>query len=180
MNRTRLCGLLVAATFSLLAGVALADDEANKLEATVEIPQLNIGRYHRPYVAVWIANSKDEMVQNVAVWYQLKGRGGKGGGTKWLPDLRQWWRDGGRNSQMPIDGISGATRPAGKHELAVDDQDALTKLKPGKYSLVVEAAREHGGRELVVVPFVWPAKEEKSYSSKGTNELGEITLTVRP
>ncbi|EAQ81320.1 DUF2271 domain-containing protein [Blastopirellula marina] len=180
MNKNRLFGACVAVTLSLLGnGVILAAEAAEKLEVTVEIPQLNVGGYHRPYVAVWVQDADAKVVQNVAVWYQLKGKK-KGSGTKWLPDLRQWWRRSGRELEMPVDGISGATRPVGKHELTIDSKAALAQLKPGQYALVVEAAREHGGRELVKVPFSWPATAEQSYAVSGEKELGEVTLTVRP
>lgn len=178
MKNARLFGALFPLTFSLFAaGAAIAaEEETPKLAASVEIPQLNVGGYHRPYVAVWVEDAEDKVVENAAVWYQLKGKRGKGAGTKWLPDLRQWWRTTGRDLQLPIDGVSGATRPAGKHELSIGDKD----LKPGNYVLIVEAAREHGGRELVEVPFAWPATEAKTYAAAGTKELGEVSLTVRP
>ena len=32
---------------------------------------------------------------------------------QWLPDLRQWWRKSGRTLQVPVDGVTGPTRPAG-------------------------------------------------------------------
>ena len=64
--------------------------------------------------------------------------------------MRQWWRRSGRNQQFPVDGVSGATKPAGKHALAFNGAaKPLAQLKPGQYAVVVEAAREVGGRELL-------------------------------
>ena len=54
----------------------------------------------------------------------------------------------------------------------------LASLAPGKYRLVVEAAREGGGREVVRVPFEWPAKSAQSLTGKGTSELGTVALNV--
>jgi hypothetical protein len=38
-------------------------------------------------------------------------------GTKWVKDLRTWWRKAGRDVELPMDGVSGATRPAGVQTL---------------------------------------------------------------
>ena len=35
----------------------------------------------------------------------------------------------------------------------------LAQLKPGQYAVVVEAAREVGGRELLRIPFQWPPQK---------------------
>ena len=84
--------LLTAALLTLgLNSIASANDDTIKLEATVEIPKLNVSEYHRPYVAVWVQDQNRNVVANLAVWYQMK-KGNEGEGTKWLPDLRQWWR----------------------------------------------------------------------------------------
>lgn len=44
--------------------------------------------------------------------------------------------------------------------------------------LVVEAAREVGGREIVRVPFQWPVKG--SAQAAGEHELGAVTVSVNP
>ena len=116
---------------------------------------------------------------NLAVWYDLKKR--DNGGTKWLKDLRQWWRKSGRELQMPVDGVSGATRNVGQHELLFKGTDApLATLTHGSYQLVIEAAREGGGRELLRVPFDWPVKKTSQNSVQGQEELGKVTVTVKP
>jgi hypothetical protein len=162
-------GLLV----SLAGGSAAA---AADLSVSVEIPQLPVAEYHRPYVAVWIEGPDQNIAANLAVWYQLRGDH-----TKWLPDLRQWWRRGGRDLKVPVDGLTGATRPVGQHQLKFDArQPPLSALKPGQYSLVVEAVREVGGREALRIPFEWPIKAQKRESVKGSKELGAVALTLSP
>ena len=42
-------------------------------------------------------------------------RRGNEPGTKWLADLRAWWRKGGRSMTLPADGVSGATRAPGQY-----------------------------------------------------------------
>jgi len=153
---------------------------ASNLEVTVEIPALNVAEYHRPYVAVWIEDTSNKAAANLSVWYQQRSTS-EGQGTKWLPDLRQWWRKSGRSLDLPIDGVTGPTRPAGQHVLSFTDHlPQLRDLPAGQYHLVVEAVREVGGRELLKIPFTWPAEMTQNGSAQGTTELGEIRLNITP
>lgn len=159
----------------LAAPVAAAD-----LNVTVQIPQLNVAEYHRPYTAVWVDREDHSVAAQLAVWYAQK-ESKEGAGTKWLPELRQWWRRGGRELQMPVDGVSGATRPAGDQKLSFHEGKApLAELAPGKYELVVEAAREVGGREVVRVPFTWPATAPQQLAGQGSSELGAVKVDLAP
>ena len=82
--------------------------------------------------------------------------------------------------KVPVDGITGPTRPVGKHALSLDEKHpALAKLAPGNYTLVVEAVREVGGRELLKIPFDWKGKPS-SGSAQGKTELGKVTLSAKP
>jgi len=163
---------LVAAPF---AGNATAAEMTVK----VEIPRLNVAEYHRPYVAMWIEKADQSPVTTLSVWYDGKLKNAEG--TKWLKDMRQWWRKAGRDMTMPADGVSGATRAPGEHSLTfVDGKAPLGKLAAGEYQLVVEAAREVGGRELIRVPFTWPPADAKSAQVKGEHELGAVSLSVKP
>ncbi|WP_148716816.1 DUF2271 domain-containing protein [Chitinolyticbacter meiyuanensis] len=150
------------------------------IDVKVEIPRLNVAEYHRPYVAVWLERPDQSTATHLAVWYQ-QSDGPEGKGTKWLKDLRQWWRKGGRELNMPFDGVSGATKPAGEHGLSFTEGKApFAKLPAGDYQLVVEAAREVGGRELVRVPFTWPPKGAQSLKAEGKEELGAVSLQLKP
>ena len=157
-----------------LAGPVFAADLALK----VEIPRLSVAEYHRPYVAIWIEKPDQSFAGNLAVWYDLKLRNNEG--TKWLKDMRAWWRKSGRELTMPVDGISGATRAPGEQSVQFPDTTALGKLAPGEYQVVLEAAREVGGREVVKVPFVWPPKAATTTQARGEHELGAISVTVKP
>ena len=151
---------------------------AADLQVKVEIPRLGVAEYHRPYVAIWIEKPDQSFAGNLAVWYDLKLRNNEG--TKWLKDMRAWWRKSGRELSMPVDGLSGATRAPGEHSVQFPDSSALGKLAPGEYNLVLEAAREVGGREQVKVPFVWPPKAATTTQAKGEHELGAVSVTVKP
>jgi len=166
--------------FSMPALLLAAPVAAADLDVTVQIPQLDVAEYHRPYTAVWIEREDHSVAAQLAVWYAQK-ETKEGAGTKWLPELRQWWRRGGRELQMPVDGVSGATRPAGQQQLKFKDGKApLGQLAAGKYELVVEAAREVGGREVVRVPFIWPAASPQHLGAKGGTELGAVKLDITP
>jgi len=170
---------LLTVTLTGIAAAPLAPVMAADLNVKVEIPRLNVAEYHRPYVAMWIERADQSPVQTLAVWYDARNKEGEG--TKWLKDMRQWWRKAGRDMQMPADGVSGATRAPGEHTLSFKDGKApLGKLPAGDYQLVVEAAREVGGRELVRVPFSWPARAAQTASAKGEHELGGVTVEVKP
>jgi len=163
---------------SLVAGLFAHQGVAAELSIKINVPQINASEYHRPYVAVWIERNDQTIAQNLALWYSQKS-GPEGSGTKWLKDLRQWWRKGGREAQVPLDGISGATHPVGEHTLNFNDK-ALSSLEKGEYRVVVEAAREKGGHELVRIPFTWPAAKAETQKAAGTEELGAISIDIKP
>lgn len=166
--------ILTLSGLTVLTMPAIADG----LDVQVTIPQLNVAEYHRPYVAVWIADESHAVAANLAVWYQLEKRGSDEGET-WLKDLRQWWRRAGRSLDMPADGISGPTQAPGTHDIQLDtDSDAFADLDPGAYTLVVEAVREVGGRETVSVPFTWPLTPGEPIIAEGESELGEVRLEL--
>lgn len=153
--------------------------QAADMTIKVEIPRLNVAEYHRPYVAFWIERPDQTTAAHLAVWYQIDPK--KDDGREWLKDLRQWWRRGGRALQMPVDGVTGATRPVGEHTLTYSSaNEPLKSLPAGKYNLVIEAVREVGGRELQKVPFEWPATAPQTANARGSSELGAITLSITP
>ena len=162
--------LAVTAAAGAVATPALAAD----LSVSVEVPRLSVAAYHRPYVAVWIERPDNTAVRTLAVWYQQTANR-EGDGKDWLKDMRTWWRRGGRAMTLPADGISSATKAPGRHTIAVPGARMRT-LPAGDYVLVVEAARELGGREAVRVPFRWGAAS--AGRAAGSNELGAVSVTV--
>lgn len=152
---------------------------APEMTLSVEIPQLQVAEYHRPYVAIWVERPDQQAVGTLAVWYDLNLRNREG--EKWLKDLRQWWRRAGREMQVPADGVTAATRAPGRHAVRLDPvRSGLSALPPGQYSLAVEAAREVGGRELLRIPFQWPPAAQQDGQAQGAHELGAVTLQIKP
>ncbi|MCB5186527.1 DUF2271 domain-containing protein [Methylobacillus caricis] len=164
---------------ALLAALFAGASHAAGLDVKVTVPRINAAEYHRPYVAIWVETPNQDIATTLSVWYGKDK--GEGKGTKWLKDIRQWWRKGGRDLEMPLDGVSGATKPVGEHTLSYTEGKApLNKLAPGEYRLVVEAAREKGDRELVRIPFTWPVTKATSLNASGEHELGTISLDIKP
>jgi hypothetical protein len=175
--------LLAALCLATLAPVL----SAAELELSVEVPRIDVAEYHRPYVAAWIERADRSVAAQLSVWYQLDrpmppGAAPRGeSGTKWLPDLRQWWRRGGRALPMPVDGLSSATRPVGTHLLSFDGASpTLAALDDGAYRLVVEAVREEGGREQLTLDFDWPPSAAQLIDAQGRSELGAVHLQLTP
>lgn len=157
-----------AAATSAIAAPAMAGD----LTVAIDLPTQNVAAYHKPYVAIWIENAEQAAVQTLAVWYETSD---PAEGEDYLKDLRTWWRKGGRSMTLPADGISSATRAPGRQTVTVRGA-RLSSLPAGQYTLVVEAAREQGGREVVRVPFRWGAAS--TASAAGSTELGAVRVTV--
>ncbi len=160
--------ILTTAAAAAVSGSAMAAD----LTVSVEIPRLSVATYHRPYVAVWIERPDTTAVRTLSVWYEVSN---VTEGEDWLKDMRTWWRRGGRALSLPMDGVSSATKAPGRHAVTVPAA-RLRDLAAGDYVMVVEAAREQGGREAVRVPFRWGAANTARAS--GTTELGTVSVAV--
>lgn len=120
-----------------------------ELQIEFEIQPGDGGRYRRPYVAVWIEDEQGFPVRTLALWVQTGGPG-----PRWIPDLRRWYRSD--RVRRLADGtdliktVAEATRKPGVYQLiwdGADDQERL--VKPGKYTVSLEAVREHGTYQLI-------------------------------
>ena len=165
--------LLPAALATAALTVVAAPAHAADLTVTIEVPRLSVAAYHKPYVAVWIETPDQTAVRTLAVWYEQVKPDNEG--LNYLKDLRTWWRKGGRAMRMPADGVSGATRAPGRQTITIPAA-RMAGVAAGQYSLVVEAAREQGGRETVRIPFRWGAAN--TGRTAGTTELGAVTVAV--
>jgi len=171
-HRVILSGAVIGA-----AGFTAAPGLAQTMDVSIQIPRLSVAEYHRPYVAAWLEKA-GEAPRTVAVWYDFDMANDEG--KKWLSDVRRWWRASGRTLSLPADGVSGATRAPGVHKMSfTNGRKPLGKMSPGDYVLVVEAAREVGGREMVRVPFSWPPKPGQVAKASGTTELGTVSITFK-
>ncbi len=119
-------------------------DPSHQLTVTVELARIG-GRATRPYLAVWIEDKDRYPIRTLALWVEK---------LKWLPDLRSWYR-GDRLRSMAegsnlVNSVSSPTRAPGRYTLSWDGKDQQGKLvKPGVYTVLIEAAREHGTYQIM-------------------------------
>jgi hypothetical protein len=122
-------------------------DESMELIVRVELASF-WGRYRRPYLAIWIEDQNRFPVRTVALWYNK---------DRYLPELKAWYR-GDRLRSMAersdlAHSVSSATRAAGKYTFQWDGKDNSGRLvKRGRYTVLIEAAREHGTYQLIQQP----------------------------
>jgi len=174
MKLSHSLALTLPLALPLVSNGAMAAD----LTVKFELPQLNVAEYHKPYVAIWVERADETVVSTLSVLYDVRKPDNRG--AKYLKDLRTWWRKAGRDVALPMDGVSGATRAAGVQTLSfAAARSGLDKLPAGDYRLVIEAAREAGGREVVRVPFTWPAKGKLAAAATGKEELGAVSIAVQ-
>jgi FAD:protein FMN transferase len=143
-------------------------------EATVYIELARLeGFARRPFVAIWIVNSNNETVKNIALWFNK---------PRWLPDLREWYHQNYQNYstlQQGVFSISSATRPAGTYTFKWDGKDDKGELvKQGKYTVYIEAAREHGTYQLMKQEFTANEKEQ-TYTLNGNTEVASAGVAYK-
>ena len=118
-------------------------------------------------------------VANLAVWYDVKLRNNEG--TKWLKDMRMWWRTQRPQPRHARGRAQQCDPPAGRASRRRERRKPpFADLPAGYYNLVVEAAREVGGREFVRVPFQWPPAKASRHEAAGSRELGTVSIELKP
>lgn len=171
---------IASSSLSCLSLVMSLPAWAAESQLEVSLPSIEGARVKRPYLAVWLEKADShEFAGNIAVWYDTR-KPNNAGATKWLPDLRTWWRASGSQVNFPIDGVSGATRPAGEHSINLAAAPVIAKLPAGKYEVVLEVAREHGGHELLRLPLQWPPRATTTAQATGKEEIGAVRLISKP
>ena len=140
--RSRLATAFAAAPGPLPspAPQAGAWDPNYELTVTLELARLDGMRARRPYVAVWIEDKDRFPVRTIALWFDK---------IRWLPELRAWFHDDRVRSMAEgtyvAASVASATRAPGKYTVKWDGKDNTGKpVKPGKYTVCIEASREHG------------------------------------
>jgi len=141
---------------------------ASELEISLQLPKQSEGQYHRPYVAVWVEDSSEKSVRLLEIWREK---------PDWIKDLRRFWRKTGRSDQPLVDARTGATKGPGQYQLRWDGKDDQGAAVPvGTYQLVIEAAREHGGRQLLKQKFNWDG-QAIALSVAAGQEIGQVQIT---
>jgi thiamine biosynthesis lipoprotein ApbE len=127
------------------------------------------GRARRPFVAVWIEDEKHKPVRRIAVWYNK---------PRWLPDLRSWFA-AKREAEFDVASTTGATRGAGQYTLVWDGKNDKGEYVPlGKYTVFIEAAREHGTYQLIKQEMKFDGKA-KTQTLAGGEEMTAASLSYK-
>jgi hypothetical protein len=102
-------------------------------------------RYRRPYIAVWVEDKDGIPVRNLILWLSQGGAGP----FQWVPDLKRWYASDKVRKKVDkkdmVLTISRPTRPPGKYSAIWNGKDDKGRpLPPGEYTILIDAAREHG------------------------------------
>ena len=146
-------------------------NSAYELTVTVEIPQTQGFGARRPYVAVWIEDKDRFPVRTLAVLFEK---------ARWLNELHAWYREDRLRAMSEgseiLNSVTSATRSPGKYTFQWEGKDNAGKLvKEGTYTVQVEAAREHGGYNLVRREINFNGQPAQVQLPPG-GELGAVSL----
>jgi thiamine biosynthesis lipoprotein len=146
-------------------------DPRYELTVTIELSLIEGYRVHRPYVAVWIEDEQHAPVRTIALWFAK---------YKYLRELRAWSRIESSRSMSEdthiMNSISSATRPPGKYTFQWYGKDDFGNLvKAGKYTVMIEAVREHGGYQLMHQEMDFNGSP-KQFQLPGDVEIASATL----
>lgn len=131
-----------------------------------EIPKVAVGNYRSPYVAVWITDENKQLVRVITLL---------GDNAKWIPDNYVFWRRYGRKAPG-VDSMARPTRAPGRYSLVWDGRDQAGRpVAQGRYTIHVEAVREHGGHSYLSTDLDLRAAPVTG-SIAGKDELGGVTL----
>ncbi|QDU27954.1 Thiamine biosynthesis lipoprotein ApbE precursor [Anatilimnocola aggregata] len=162
--------------------VALVEDakgELLELAVNIELSRPAGAQYRRPYAAVWLEDA-DEFPVRTGLLFMMT----KGNGSRWHRDLLRWYRQDNvrklADDTSLIDTISSATRGPGEYKAVFDGKDDAGKpLKPGKYTLFIEVAREHGTYQIIRQPLELGTKPIEKTNLKSNVEIKSATYEYR-
>jgi hypothetical protein len=141
-----------------------------ELVVNLEINTQKEGFVKRPYVAVWVEDENHAPVRTIALWHER---------DKYLPELKSWflkYRGQYATDQSAFSTVSSATRSAGKYMVKWDGTDDKGKpVKPGKYVVKIEVAREHGTYQLMRQEIDWD-RTAKQFTLPGNIEISAASL----
>ena len=145
---------------------AAAWDPAYELSINVELATFS-GFSKRPYLAVWAEDANKKPVRTIALWYNK---------DRYLPEMRGWFRiaqSSGKDAYDFAHSVASATRGGGKYTINWDGKDNAGQLVPaGKYTIYIEAAREHGTYQLMHEEMDFNSAPAKADLKGGTEIAG--------
>jgi thiamine biosynthesis lipoprotein len=134
-----------------------------EVEVQYEIPQLAIGRYRPPFVAVWITDQRGQLVRTL---FHLGTRP-----RRFLDSNYIWWKAFGADDPAMQDKLDSVTRPSrqpGRYTAVWDGKDdAGQPVGQGRYTINIETSREHGDHSYQTIPLDLGAKPASGSAPAG-------------
>jgi thiamine biosynthesis lipoprotein len=142
-----------------------------QLTIDYEIPRQSNGRAQPPYVVVWITNAAGAPVRTLAAM---------GTDARFIDENYIWWRRVGRLMGRGVDAVAKPTRRPGRYSLVWDGRDDKGEPAPqGRYTVHVEASREHGGHAYQTLDLALGAQAVNAEAA-GADELGPAAVHYGP
>ncbi len=131
-----------------------------------EIPKVASSNYRAPYVVIWVTDASRKLVRTLHVY---------GSQEKWIDSNYVWWKRYGR-TMSNLDTVAKPSRNPGQYTVAWDGKDdAGQRVAQGKYTLHIEAAREHGGHSYQTFD-IDAAPKSSTQNSAAKDEFGDLKL----
>jgi thiamine biosynthesis lipoprotein len=154
----------------ILAQAASAWPADFRLTIDYEIPPHG-GRAQPPYVVVWVTDASGAPVRTLAAM---------GADARFIDENYIWWRRVGRTMGRGIDAAAKPTRRPGRYSLVWDGLNDKGQAAPqGRYTVHIEATREHGGHGYQTFDITLGA-QAASVESASVDELGPATVRYGP
>jgi thiamine biosynthesis lipoprotein len=133
------------------------------LAVDYEMPRIPGGRVYPPYVSIWITDGANAPVRQLLLL---------GDNENYIDQNYIWWRRVGRSAPGVVDAVARPTRPAGRYTAVWDGKDNAGRPVPqGRYTVHIEATREHGGHSYQTIPLLLGADPVEASAAAG-EELG--------
>ena len=136
-----------------------------------EIPHQTNGLAQPPYLVAWVTDAAGTPLRTLIMM---------GKDERFIDQNFIWWRRVGRTMGGALDALAKPTRRPGRYSLVWDGRDEKGRPAPqGRYTVHIEAAREHGGHGYQTFDVVLGA-QAVSLDSPGNGELGPATVRYGP
>lgn len=170
-------GLTAFKRFTPIIGVPKWDDRY-EVAVDLQVAAQAGGRWHRPYVAVWVEDAAGKPVRTLSLWVATTGKG-----PRYFKELRRWFRIANdiQEASGPdlVATVSSATRLPGQYSVTWngrDDRGAV--VEQGTYRVVIEANREHGTYQLMQQDVTVGAKPS-AMDITGNEEIARARVEYR-
>jgi thiamine biosynthesis lipoprotein len=150
-----------------------------QVRADYQLPRFEGARVYSPYVAIWVTDDANRLVRAVTLL---------GDNLDYVGENYIWWRRFGRSRPQLVQSVSRPTRKAGRYSAVWDGKDDMGRtVGQGRYTLHIEATREHGGHSYQSIPLMLGATPSQAAAAASgptateeESELGATTVVYGP